>query len=189
VLTDSQGARLLVPLLFVSPGQINCVLPAQVAHGRANVSVEDATGVRSAGFIDVAAVGPAVFTANSSGTGVPAAYAVRVAPNGRQTALDVFRCTGGAGSCEPAPVDLRPSGDVVISLFGTGIRGRTALGNVQATIGDAPAEVLYAGPQPQFAGLDQVNIRLPRSLAGSGTRELRLLVDTKPSNPVVIRLQ
>jgi hypothetical protein len=39
--------------------------------------------------------------------------------------------------------------------------------------------VEYAGPQGAFAGLDQVNLRLPRQLTGRGEVSLALLVDGK----------
>jgi uncharacterized protein (TIGR03437 family) len=184
---DIQGQRLPIELLLVSPGQINGVLPAQVALGRVTFSVEDATGIRSTGPVQVEAVAPAIFTANSDGKGAPAALAVRVAADGRQTPVSVFSCGAAAGSCVPVPIDLGPPAEqVIISLFTTGIRNRSALSNVQATVGDAPADVLYAGPQSQFPGLDQVNVRIPRIVAGAGSLELRLLVDTKPSNVVTI---
>ena len=38
--------------------------------------------------------------------------------------------------------------------------------------GDQPLQMLYAGPSPQFAGLDQINMWLPSSLAGSGILNL-----------------
>jgi uncharacterized protein (TIGR03437 family) len=38
--------------------------------------------------------------------------------------------------------------------------------------------VTYAGPQAQFPGLDQINILLPQSLAGSGQASLELSFDS-----------
>ncbi len=37
-----------------------------------------------------------------------------------------------------------------------------------AKIGGVDAQVVFAGPQGEFAGLDQVNLRLPDGLAGRG---------------------
>ena len=42
------------------------------------------------------------------------------------------------------------------------------------TIGGVECEVLYAGPQGSFVGLDQVNVRVPRELAGRGQLNLIL---------------
>jgi uncharacterized protein (TIGR03437 family) len=46
----------------------------------------------------------------------------------------------------------------------------------------------YVGPQPDTPGLDQLNVKLPRSLAGVGEVDVVLTVDGKPSNTVRIRL-
>ena len=35
----------------------------------------------------------------------------------------------------------------------------------------------YAGPQNEFSGLDQVNLKLPKSLAGNGLVSVNLVVD------------
>ena len=48
-------------------------------------------------------------------------------------------------------------------MFATGIRNRTSLSNVSVKIGDFDTFVEYAGPQGEYAGLDQVNVRLPWS--------------------------
>ena len=49
-------------------------------------------------------------------------------------------------------------------MFGTGLRGRTSLEAVKLKIGGIDAPVAYVGAQGDFAGLDQVNVLLPRSL-------------------------
>jgi uncharacterized protein (TIGR03437 family) len=49
--------------------------------------------------------------------------------------------------------------------------------------------VSYAGPQGQFAGLDQVNVQLGSSLAGMGETNLVLTVDGLVANAVRINLQ
>jgi uncharacterized protein (TIGR03437 family) len=58
---------------------------------------------------------------------------------------------------------------------------------VRLSIGGLDCEVLYAGPQPQYAGLDQVNARLPQ--AASGRLEVALTVDGREANRVVITLK
>lgn len=85
------------------------------------------------------------------------------------------------------PLDLS-KGPVYLSLYGTGIRG-AAPGSVQVFIGDIPAEVLYAGPQPTLPGLDQVNVRMPAMLAGAGQVSLRLATADATSNPVTLRIR
>lgn len=50
-------------------------------------------------------------------------------------------------------------------------------------------ELLYAGPQGGFVGLDQLNLRLPGALIGRGEVDLVLTVDGKTANTtrIVIR--
>jgi uncharacterized protein (TIGR03437 family) len=49
--------------------------------------------------------------------------------------------------------------------------------NVSTRIGGVITPVDYAGPQSEFGGVDQVNVRLPRSLAGRGVVPVEVIVD------------
>ena len=57
------------------------------------------------------------------------------------------------------------------------------------TIGDEEAEVLYAGPAPGFAGLDQANVRVPRGLIGKGEVTILLTADNRSSNAVTVSIR
>lgn len=74
------------------------------------------------------------------------------------------------------------TGQVVLELFGTGIRGHS--GTVTSKIGSATLPVAYAGPQGGYVGLDQVNILLPKSLRGAGSTTVALTVDGQSANAV-----
>jgi len=186
---DASGAERSAPLFFVSPGQINFLLPSGLAEGSAVVRVFHQGNVVARGSANIDVVAPGLFTANADGKGVPAALAVRVAASGAQSPLNVYRCGTAQGSCAPVPIDLGVATDqVVLELFGTGIRGRSALPAVTATIGGQAADVQYAGPQGGFMGLDQVNIGVPRSLAGRGAVDVVLTVDGKTANTVTVRV-
>jgi uncharacterized protein (TIGR03437 family) len=85
------------------------------------------------------------------------------------------------------PIDFGPAADeIVLVLFGTGIRGRSETAAVETTIGGVAAQPLYAGPQNAFAGLDQVNLLLPQSLRGKGNVAIEMQVNGHPVNPVEI---
>ena len=128
---------------------------------------------------------PSIFTLGGS---VAAAVAVRVAPGGAQTPVNVFQCSGS--TCTTAPIDLGATGDTVfLTLFGTGIRKTSAVSNVRATIGGADAPVLFAGAQGEFAGLDQVNLQVPASLRGRGDVPVVLTVDGQTTNTVTINIR
>ncbi|HMX27871.1 MAG TPA: hypothetical protein PKC13_19940, partial [Blastocatellia bacterium] len=81
------------------------------------------------------------------------------------------------------------SDQVFLILYGTGLRFRNSLSGVSAKIGGTDITPLYAGAQSDFAGLDQVNLRLPRSLAGRGDVEIILTVDGKTANTVSARIK
>jgi len=53
----------------------------------------------------------------------------------------------------------------------------------------ADAEAPFAGAQGEFVGLDQCNVRLATSLAGSGEISIALTVDGTPSNTVKARIK
>jgi uncharacterized protein (TIGR03437 family) len=61
---------------------------------------------------------------------------------------------------------------VYLTLYGTGIRNRSGLGNVLVTVNGVSLPALYSGPQPDFAGLDQINVQLTPELSGSGVSNI-----------------
>jgi len=185
-ITDRTGIERAAPLFYISPGQVNFLVPAGTAAGAATISTYSGGVLRSTGRVQIDVVTPALFTKNSDGKGVPAALTVRTL-NGAIIAEPVFECGPLAGSCVPVPIDLgAPTDSVYLTLFGTGIRNRTTLTAVSVVIGGLNARVDYVGPQNQYVGLDQVNVLLPHELAGRGTVDLLLSVDSKPANRVQV---
>jgi len=180
---DSAGVTRPAGLYYVSSGQVAYVVPKDTASGVATVTVNNTP---SAALI--APVGPGLLTANGSGSGAALAGAVRASAGGTQVPVPVFQC--GSTGCSTVPMDLGSSTDTLAVVFyGTGIRGYSSLGNVVAQIGGAPAQVLYAGGQSQFDGLDQVNIIVPSSLAGAGEVPVVLTVDGVTANVVTISIK
>ena len=160
----------LAPLFFVSPNQINCLVPAGTPSGAVSVVVTSGDGTISQGTVRIATAAPSLFTANASGLGVPAAVALRVKSDGTQTTEAISRFDQAQNRFVTVPISLGPEGEqVFLILFGTGIRGRERLADVSALIGGANVPVLFAEAQSDFAGLDQINVGpLPRALLGRG---------------------
>lgn len=158
--------------------------------GAATVTISSEAGVVARGMIQLAVVGPGLFTANATGTGVAAALVLRVRADGSQQYEPVAQFDPARNQFVFRPVDFGPESDqLFLVLFGTGIRNVRSPDSVRARIGGAngvEAEVLYAGAQGSFVGLDQVNLRLPRSLAGSDIADINLAVDGKAANTVQI---
>jgi uncharacterized protein (TIGR03437 family) len=174
-LIDAAGKTWPVPLIFVSPSQMNLYIPAGAATGPANIEFPFTglpLGVAAALRIvptTLTPVAPAIFTADCTGSGVLAASAILISPPG-QFPVTVFTCTA-PGTCNPVPIVLGVDTPIYLSIYGTGIRGWTRIGpplNVTVQIDNQSLPASYAGPQPDIPGLDQVNVGLPLTLRGVG---------------------
>jgi uncharacterized protein (TIGR03437 family) len=171
------------PLLFVSPAQLNFIVPAALQPGPATIVVSHPAGTYAAGTVQIAPSVPALFTRDQSGRGEALALV-----------------TDGVRVQTP-PFDVLTNGRPnVLVLFGTGFRRALAASPrdddgvaeaVSASIGGRTARVLFAGAQGGLAGLDQLNLELPASLAGGGARnvEVVLTVNGEAANRVTIPLR
>ncbi len=187
---DNLGVERLAPLFFVSPEQINFLVPSGVANGLATVTVTNASGDVSTGTVAISNVAPSLFSANASGMGVVSALVFRRTANGQESYEPVARFDPATNSFVSVPIDLGPQGDQVFLIaFGTGFRGHSGLTNVSATIGGGASPVFFAGPVSGYLGLDQTNILLDRSLAGKGEVDLILTVDGKAANMVKVNFK
>ena len=184
--TDSAGANALAPLFYAGPRQINFQTPRGLRAGPIVLDLLRNGAVTASGRAQLDPVAPGLFTAAQNGRGAAAAVAIRVSQGGNVTSSLTFQCSA-PGACLPDPIDLGPTGDrTYLTLYGTGLRGNTDLTRVTVSVAGERAQVLYAGPQPEYAGLDQVNILVPDSLRGAGTVELTLNVAGKDANVVQV---
>ncbi|MEP6963307.1 MAG: matrixin family metalloprotease, partial [Acidobacteriota bacterium] len=183
---DSAGESRVAQLQFVSPGQINFLMPSGVALGTAQVRVSSIFGQGSAA-VQIQPVSAGIFSANSSGQGPAAATYLTVLAIVAQQAGLTFRTDRTPR--ENVPVDLGAVGDQVYLIFyGTGLRAH--VNAVTATVGSMNVPVLAAVYQGQFAGLDQINVGpLPRSLAGRGEVPVVFQVDGKSTNSVTVSIK
>ncbi|NOT61601.1 MAG: hypothetical protein HOP19_15395 [Acidobacteria bacterium] len=78
-------------------------------------------------------------------------------------------------------------------MFGTGMRIKREIpgGRIPSMYTDrGQLELLqYVGPQGSLAGLDQVNVLLPREFAGRGDVPVQVLIDDKSSNFVTVNFK
>ncbi len=182
---DALGVERNAPLFFVSPNQINYQIPAGTADGIASVTITNGLGEVTAGLMNIARVAPGLFAADASGKGWAAAEVVSVASDGSQTLSPVARFDAGQNKFVALPIDVQTNGAVLV-LYGTGLRQRSDLANVKVKVGGTEAAVEFAGAQASYAGLDQVNVRLPKSLAGRGEVMVELMIEGKAANPLRI---
>src|SRR5262249_1760869 len=105
---DSMGVERLAPLFYVSPEQINLLIPPGTKTGPATVTVADASGGTAAGNVMISHVAPGLFTANSSGEGVPSAYVLRIRADGSESYEEVAEFNASQKRYVPRPIDLGP---------------------------------------------------------------------------------
>lgn len=159
--TNLAGTQVLInnipaELFYVSPGQINFLMP-RVNAGAVNILILGAGGERTEGSA-LTGPNPAIFTATANGNGVAAA---QITSDGRtyQRIYDNNRVA--------VPVSVSNGGlPNYLVLYGTGLRDQPAL---EVRVGGQQCQVTYSGAHPSLPGVDQLNVRLPENLRGAGT--------------------
>jgi uncharacterized protein (TIGR03437 family) len=188
--TDSRGAERAAQLFFVSPKQVNYLMPYETALGTATVTVTSGDGMVTTGTTQIAAVAPGLFTANGNGQGVPTAVALRVKADGSTSFEPVAQYDAVQRRFVPRPIDLGAATDqVFLILFGTGWRNKPGLPGINLKLADVVVPVQFAGAAPGNPGSDQINAALPRSLIGRGEVEVVLVVDGKSANTVKLNIK
>ncbi|HLI85907.1 MAG TPA: Ig-like domain repeat protein [Bryobacteraceae bacterium] len=188
VVTDSAGTARPAPLygVFASANQINFVIPDGTAAGPATVAVVKVAGGPAQSLpITIAAAAPGIFSVNQNGQGTFAGQIVLAHADGSQTVES--SATGQSGAYVPTPVSFAVSSDqVFLQLYGTGL---PQAGTVTATVNGTSVTVVYAGPQGQYPGLDQINLQLPASLVGAGTANIAITANGQAANTVTALIQ
>ena len=121
----------------------------------------------------VGAIAPGLYTANATGQGPAAAQVTNGGPY-----LNTSQCSA-AGACTLVPINVAATPYLI--LYGTGIRGGGA-GSVSVKIGNLDSQVIYAGAQGTYPGLDQVNVALPAALQGRGQQVVTVTVNGQTTN-------
>ena len=178
-LKDANGGVFPAQLFYVSPKQVNWLVPSGAASGVATVTLANATTTVT-GTALIGATAPGLYTANLSGQG-PAAAQV----TDGKTYSNTFTCSS-AGNCTLTPIDVTALPYLV--LYGTGIRG-AALSNVVVRIGNIDIPAAYAGAQGADPGLDQVNVALPAALKGRGQLVVTVTVNGQATNMAQLLFQ
>ncbi|MBI1763765.1 MAG: FG-GAP repeat protein [Acidobacteria bacterium] len=158
-------------LFFVSAGQVNYAIPSTTLYGTANVVIRSGDGTVSNGTIQVVQVTPGIFSANGNGRGAAAAVFLRARSNGTQSFETTAQFNTGSGRFITKPIDLGPTTDqVYLILYMTGLRyfDPPARENISVLIGGEQIPPDFAGAQGGLVGVDQLNVKVPRTLLGRG---------------------
>jgi uncharacterized protein (TIGR03437 family) len=171
-----------VPIYFVSPGQINFLVPMNAPDsGRADVQViRPSTGeILAASSVELARVSPALFIQNNADQGQVAALnqdnSVNSAgsPATRGQIIQLF--AAGQGFVPNAPAD----GAAATGQLPTEDRPRVLIGT--DFVNDA--DIQYSGLAPGLVGVWQINVKIPENVTGiAGPVDVVVQLRSVPSN-------
>jgi len=163
VLFDGAAAA----VIYTGLNQVNALAPLQLSAASTTEISIVVNGLKIADWIaPVAAAAPGIFTAGN-GTGQAAA-------NNEDGTLN-------------SPTNPARRGSI-ISLYATG-QGTSSNG-VTLTIGNYPAQLMYAGPAPGLPGLMQINAQIPGGFLAPGVQSVVLSAGgTSSQSGVTIAVQ
>jgi hypothetical protein len=99
--------------------------------------------------------------------------------------VQIYDCSAGPGSCVSVPINLGVDTPVFVSLYATGLRGRSSDSAISVTVGGKPVTVSsissFDSNSPE-AGIDVLTITGLLSLRGSGEVDVSLAADGATSN-------
>ena len=158
VLIDNQPAA----IYFVSPGQINCIVPFATQGPTATILVNNAGTNSNTVTVPVAATAPGMFSSDQSGTGTGAIrhadFTLVTAASPAVGGETVLLYLTGIGAVNQPPADGTAGGASNLSTA-----------QVTVLVGGNPGQVAYSGLAPGFPGLYQINVTLPALPPGSSS--------------------
>ncbi len=176
-------------LFFVSPTQINFVVPSGLPDGPATITVVSADGTSRTGMVTIVRASPGIFTARANGQGTPAGFATSDGVN-----LIPLALPDGSPRELSAGTRERPN---LLVIFGTGWRNTPAANPndsngvaeaVIVTIQGVQAMVAFAGAVPGLPGVDQINVIVPPELSGIGLVRIKVTTAGRSANIASVRL-
>lgn len=190
--TDYAGREKLAQLFFVSPTQVNLLMPAELEPGPAIVELTGDAELVTLAVVTVQKLSPGIFTADFTGKGVASGIIVRVFTNGVQRYEPIAQFDETQQKWVPVPIEFTDDTQrIVLAVFGTGWRQVGSFSDVTIDFVAAserndplpkrPATSEYAGKQPTWAGVDQINVEVPRSLIGKGETDVLVTMKAVPS--------
>ncbi|MEO8598139.1 MAG: hypothetical protein ABI759_32765 [Candidatus Solibacter sp.] len=188
------------PLTFVSPTQINFVVPWNApTTGVADVQVlKVSTGqLLAASNVPMNVVAPGIFVNTSAGAGNKLAAVINqdgsindaTHPAKRGEYISIYATGQGpvASSSQPADGDIPRNGlvgsqGILRVVVGTDYTDQVPLlGDEQRNANGDVNFIQFSGLSPQFPGMWQVNVRIPKATA-PGPQPLALFLNSVPDN-------
>jgi len=174
----------MLPLLFVSPGQINAQLPAEVAEGAQTIAVHSLTQPDVTGAFTVQRNAPGLFFQQISGN----PYLIALHEDGSMVTAQsparrgelVTALGTGFGPYQVQP----PDGFAVPSSRPYPLQDKAEL-----LFGDKIIEPQFAGAAPGRVGMTAIQFRIADPLPAASTVEIKARVNGHESNTVRLPLK
>jgi len=183
-----------IPLLYVSPGQDNVILPqALPISGTANLeAIRPSTGQILAGAeVELASASPGLFTQGALGSGPVLAVNVQDSTINSTThpvirGQYVILYGTGVGPVPNPPADGspasgQPASDLPQVLIASSGTTTSSTGVVTTLAAFIPATVTYSGLAPGFAGLWQINVLIPLTAQSGNAVVIKVLEKLLPN--------
>jgi uncharacterized protein (TIGR03437 family) len=181
---DSAGEQWPGGILYVSPEQVNFLIPAGVSVGPAQITFKSQTGAGKTATVELQRASPGLFIAESDGEGPPVGYAF---PGTSSEAVALYGKNPATGRLEPVPVAWGPSDGLFLKISGTGMRQLPGTAVMTARIGGVAVEVTELTSDPAVSGLDQLMIGpIPIQLAGRKNVPLLITAEGKTANVAIV---
>jgi uncharacterized protein (TIGR03437 family) len=172
------------PLYFVSPTQLNVLVPFATTGPTATIVVQNGSVNSNIVTVPVAATSPGIYALDQSGGGggaiLHADYSVVNAAKPAVGGETVLIYLTGLGTMTPTLTDGTAGN--VNTLY-------RADADVVVYVGGQPATVLFKGQAPGYPGLYQLNVTLPQFLKASGNLPLAIQTSNAYHDQVDIAVQ
>jgi uncharacterized protein (TIGR03437 family) len=164
-------------LFFVSPTQINFLIPYELTPGVVTIEVARQGAAGPPAKIQLNSTSPGLFPWNGNYAIATHLSGALVSPDAPATAKEIIVIyAAGLGRVSPDTT----SGRLVTSA--AAILAITQMQVMLAGVAVPSANVLYAGLAPGFAGLYQINLRLPDSLPANPEIRIAIAGQTSPAS-------
>jgi uncharacterized protein (TIGR03437 family) len=187
-LLSGDGSSRDLPLVYVSPTQLQALLPADVPVGVSNLSITTPFSSSAVTVpVTVQAVAPSLFAADGTGIGLASGTMTRTNPDGSTYTQPIAVCGGVPRSCGPAVLDLgvNPS-PIVLTLQAAGLHNYGDLSSIQASVGSIQTTIMSVTASNQ-AGVDLLSLTFDSSsLAGLGQQPVTVTINGVASNTVLV---
>jgi uncharacterized protein (TIGR03437 family) len=177
--------NILMPLIFVSPGQINAQVPVELAAGTYTLTVQSVGQQPVSGSFTVSRNAPGIFTQ----------------PNAQNAPMAAVLHQDGSLITTSSPARRKE----IVSFYGTGFGPFTesvpdgfpaplapldpAVDIVTINAGGVTVPAIWAGAAPTLVGMDIVQLQIVDSLPSATTIDVVVTVNGKPSATVQLPVQ